>query len=202
MSPLYDVHPLLKAIQLIALVSYFSGAMHIVRLFVAHRTSFSKWEPDRKILSDEFNKLEKRALFFWIWPSLILVLLIGAWMAYKDPGLLKLPFVQVGAGLMALLIGYQFSLHGVYGSLRKGTLKWSAFQLYMWSFGPTIFLYALILLALMRDRLTWIWGIGGLVVLGGIVMYVISSFRKTLEPDTHVDNREPSSGDRPLGPTR
>lgn len=178
MQPLYDIHPLLKAVQLIVLVTFFSGTMHIVRLFVAHRDGFAKWEPDRKILSDQFVLMEKRALYYWIWPSLVVLMALGIWMIYSRPGLLREPFMQVGLGLIALMLGYQLLVQRIYGQLKRGEMKWSGFQLHLWSQGPTVLLYALILLLLMRDELTWIWGIGGLVVLGGIIMYVIASVRK------------------------
>jgi protoporphyrinogen IX oxidase len=51
-------------------------------------------------------------------------------------------------------------------------------QLQLWAQGATLLLFALIVLALMRDRLTWVWGVLGLVVVGGAAMYAIASVRK------------------------
>ena len=171
-------HALLKALLLITTVTFFAGTFHIVRLFVAHREALAKWEPERGILSEQFGSLERRALYFLIWPSLIAVVLFGCWLVFQRPGLLKEPSMQVGLGLVSLLVGYHLTVQRVFGQLKRGELRWSAFQLRLWAQVATILLFAVILVALMRDRLTWVWGSLGLVVLGGLVMVVIASVRK------------------------
>lgn len=189
MDPVNLIPAWLKAAHLVAIVFYFAGTIHIVRLFVAHRSALAKWEPDRTILAEQFGAMERRVLFRMNWPALIAVLLVGGWMVVKAPGLLKLPFVQVGIGLMALVVGYHLLVHRTYAQLKQGTLKWSSFQLQVWSQGASMLLLALILVALMRDRLTWVWGVLGLMVVGGLVAYVIAAARKP-----QSDGRDATTG--------
>jgi putative membrane protein len=192
MDPVQLTPAWLKAAHLVATVFFFAGTIHIVRLFVAHRAALARWEPDRTILTDEFGAMERRALFWLNWPALMVALLLGGWMLVRAPGLLKLPFVQVGMGMYAAVVGYHFSVHRIYVHLQQGTLRWPAFKLQLWSQGASMLLLALILLALMRDRLTWTWGVLGLMVVGGIVMYVIGASRKT-EATEHADTGNESA---------
>ena len=188
-----SIPTVLKAAQLMALVTFFVGTLHVVRLFVAHRQALAKWEPDRTILTRQFEQLERRALYYLIWPSLVVVLLLGIWMMWQRPGLLKLPFMQVGIGLVALLIGYHLMVHRLHIQLRKGTMKWSALQLHLWAQGAPILLFALIVLALVRDRLTWLWGALGLLVVGALVMVAITSVRDrgNKDNDAEAGNESP-----------
>lgn len=168
----------LKAAHLVAIVFFFAGTIHTVRLLVAHRAALAKWEPDRTILAEQFSALERRALFYMSWPALIAVLVLGGWMVAKAPGLLKLPFVQVGVGLIAVVVGYHLSVHRTYVRLKHGTLKWPAYQLQLWAQGAPLLLLALVLLALMRDRLTWVWGVMGLIAVGALLAFVVGAARK------------------------
>ena len=186
-----ESHAFAKALLLIATVTFFAGTFHIVRLFVAHREALAKWEPDRAILSKQFGSLERRALYYLIWPSLVAVIVLGAWLIIQKPAVLKQPFMQVGLGLVALLAGYHFMVQDVYGKLKRGEIRWSALQLQLWAQGATILLFAVILVALMRDRLTWVWGSLGLVVLGGVVMVAIASIRKRGLADEDATTGDP-----------
>lgn len=176
----------LKALELFALVAWFAGTFHIVRLFVAHREALAKWEPDRTILTTQFAALERGALFYLIWPAAILVVLLGGWMLYLRPDLLKWPFMHVFLGYMALLLVYHGSVHSLYQRLKRGEVKWSVLQLRAWAQGATLLLFFLILLVLLRSRMTWVWGSLGLLVVGAVVMLVIASMRKPTPPDDHA----------------
>ncbi|MEO8591232.1 MAG: CopD family protein [Flavobacteriales bacterium] len=184
-------HTFAKALMLIFTVTFFAGTFHIVRLFVAHREALAKWEPDRAILSKQFGLLQRRALYYLIWPSLIAVFLLGCWLVAQRPGVLKLPFMQVGLGIVAMLAAYHLTVQRIYGRLKRGELRWSALQLQLWAQGATILLVAVILVALMRDRLTWVWGSLGLVVVGGLVMMAIASVRKRGLADDDATTGDP-----------
>ena len=168
----------LKAIHLISMVAYFAGTFHIVRLFVAHREALSKFEPDRSILHQQFGKLERRALYYLNSPALLVVIVMGIWMLVEQPGLLKQPFMHAKLGVVALLIGYHAIIHRIYARLKKVEALWSALQLQLFAQGATLLLFALIVLVLMRDRLSWVWGVLGLLVIGGLIAYGIASTRR------------------------
>lgn len=185
--PIAEIPALLKALHLFALVAYFAGTFHIVRLFVAHREAMSRWEPDRKILLDQFSGMERRALYFMVWPSLLAFAVLGGWILAVRPALLKLPFMHVLFGYLALLVAYHISVHRLHTLLNRGEVKWSAFQLSIWSQGATLFLFVLVALVIFRDRMGWVWGSLGLLVVGAVVMVLIGGLRKNTAPATNKD---------------
>jgi putative membrane protein len=172
-----EIPAFLKALHLFALVVFFAGSFHIVRLFVAHREAMARWEPDRKILLDQFTAMERRALIFVIWPALTAFAALGLWILYLRPALLKEPFMHVLFGYLALLLAYHFTAHRIHTQLERGEIKWSAFQLSLWSQGATLFLFVLVVLLIFRSRMDWVWGSFGLLIAGGVVMLVVNALR-------------------------
>ena len=183
----------LKAIHLFALVAFFAGTFHIVRLFVAHREAMAKTEPDRTILLTQFSSLERSALFLLIWPALALFMTLGALILWQRMDLLKRPFMHVFLGYLAVLLVYHFVVHRLYYRLKRGDVKWSAFQLRVWAQGATLFLFALIVLVLFRERTTWLWGSFGLLVVGATVMFIFASLRRRVVKPTDAEPRNPSA---------
>ncbi|HRH37268.1 MAG TPA: CopD family protein [Flavobacteriales bacterium] len=174
----FNSWPLLKAIHLIAMVTYFAGVFHIVRLFTAHRRALGKFEPDRGILHAQFTAMEKRALYYLASPALLVVFIMGTWMLVKQPALLKEPFMHAKLGVVALLIGYHTLIHRVHAQLKRSEVKWSSLQLQLFAQGATLLLFTLVVLMLMRDRLGWVAGAIGLLVIGGVIAYAVVSSRK------------------------
>ncbi|MBK8499902.1 MAG: CopD family protein [Flavobacteriales bacterium] len=173
-----SILPFVKALHLIAMVTYFAGTFHMVRVFVAHREALGKAEPDRGILHKQFSLLERRALYYLISPSLLLLIVLGIWMLAQQPALLKQPFMHAKLGVVALLIGYHALMHRVYAQLKRAEVRWSALQLQLFAQGPTVLLFTLVVLVIMRDRLGWVWGSMGLLVVGGVIAYAVARTRR------------------------
>ena len=64
-----------------------AGLFYIVRLFIYHTEAQAKPEPDRKILSDQFEIMERKLWYIIATPSMILVLLAGIQYAYHCAGM-------------------------------------------------------------------------------------------------------------------
>lgn len=174
-------YPLLKALHLFFMVGYFAAIFHLVRLFVAHHGALREWEPERGILAKRLTAMERGTLYAVAWPALLLLTALGVWMLWRDPALLKLPFMHAKLGLVALLIGYHLWAQSIGGRLARGELAWSSLRLRIWAQGPTFFLFALLMLVLLRDQLRWWGGVLGLMTIGGVVAYAIASMRKPKE---------------------
>lgn len=172
---------LLKALHVIAMVAYFGGTFHLVRLFLAHRSALGAFEPERSILRERFNGMQRRALYRTVWPAIAAVLFTGVWLLWRQPGLLKFPFMHAKLGLVALLVAYHILVHRTHRSLEQGSVPWSGIGLQLLAHGVTALLFTLIVLILMRDRLTWSWGVMGLLVIGGLIGYAIRNARRKNE---------------------
>jgi len=165
----------IKALHIIFIVTWFSGMFYIVRLFIYNTEANEKSELERSILQKQFGIMIKRLWFGITWPSAILTLILGPWMWFMLGSLptwlaIKLCFV---IGLYA----YHFTLHSIYKQQLKGAFKYSSMQLRVWNEVATIFLIAIVMLAVVKQSMSWFWGLVGLILFILILMSAIRIYK-------------------------
>ena len=166
----------IKALHVIFVVTWFSGMFYIVRLFIYNTEAGVKPSPAKEILRDQFGIMIKRLWWGITWPSAVLTLIFGGWMWYllgSTPGwlLVKLHFV---IGLFA----YHLSLQYLFNQQVKGEFRFSSTKLRIWNEVATIFLVAIVMLAVVKESMSWVRGVIGLILLGIILMLAIRIYRK------------------------
>ncbi len=166
----------IKALHIIFIVTWFSGMFYIVRLYVYNTEASEKGDPEKTILHNQLSMMIKRLWLGITWPSAILTLVFGGWMwillgDVPDWLLVKLGFV---AGLYA----YHFSLHKIYRQQMRGIFTYSSQQLRIWNELATIFLVAIVMIVVVKNALSWVWGLLGLFLLMIILMLAISIYKK------------------------
>jgi protoporphyrinogen IX oxidase len=166
----------LKALHIIFIVTWFSGMFYIVRLFIYNREAQDKPEPERSILQNQFSLMIKRLWIGITWPSAILTLIFGVslWVSLPaTPGwlLVKVAFV---AGLYL----YHFSLHSIYLQQKRGNFRHSSQRLRMWNELATVFLFAIVFIVVVKQMLSWIWGILLLLALGVLLFAAIRVYKR------------------------
>ena len=169
-----------KALHIVFIVTWFSGLFYIVRLFIYNAEANEKAEPERSILLSQFGIMIRRLWFGITWPSAVITLVFGAWMWYllnalPDWLMIKLCFVT---GLYA----YHFSLHLIYKQQMKGEFKYSSQQLRIWNEVATVFLLAIVMLVVVKQSMSLVWGVAGLIVFIGILLSAISIYKKLRAP--------------------
>ena len=167
----------LKALHIIFIVTWFSGMFYIVRLFIYNTEANEKAEPERSILQRQFSIMIKRLWLGITWPSAVLTLIFGPWVWYllgttPDWLVLKLLFV---IGLYA----YFFTLHVLYRQQSKGIFKYTSQKLRIWNEVATIFLVAIIILVVVKQNMSWLWGIVGLLLFVVLLMSAIKIYKNT-----------------------
>jgi|SRR6185312_1327953 len=153
-------------LHIIFVVTWFAGLFYIVRLFIYHTEAEKKPEPEKTILQNQYKIMERRLWYGITWPSAILTYCFGFTLLYTRYGwdipawlLIKLSFVF---GLTL----YHFQNHIIYRRLVKNKITWSSTQLRMWNELATIFLFATVFIVTLKDTVSFLWGILGLVLLG------------------------------------
>jgi len=164
-----------KALHIIFIVTWFAGMFYIVRLFIYNTEANNKDEPASTILKEQFSLMIKRLWFGITWPSAILTLIFGSWMWYLLDAtpqwlIIKLAFV---AGLYA----YHFTLHLILNQQRKGIFKYSSQQLRIWNEVATIFLVAIVMLVVVKQNMSWFWGLIGLLAFVILLMSAIKLYK-------------------------
>jgi protoporphyrinogen IX oxidase len=164
-----------KALHIIFIVTWFSGMFYIVRLYVYNAEANEKTEPERSILRQQFDLMIKRLWLGITYPSAVLTLIFGSWMWYllgvtPDWLMIKLCFV-VGLFL------YHFSLGAIYNQQIKGIFKYSSQQLRIWNEVATIFLVAIVMLVVVKESMSFVWGLVGLFLFIIVLMSAIKLYK-------------------------
>jgi putative membrane protein len=161
-----------KALHIIFIVTWFSGLFYMVRLFVYNAEAAQKPEPEKTILGQQYQIMIRRLWLGITWPSAILTLIFGPWMMILMGSmptwlLIKLCFV------LGLYV-YHFSLQVIYRQQMKGEFRYSSQQLRVWNEVATIFLVAIVMLVVVKESMSWAWGLAGLL---GFVIVLMSAIR-------------------------
>lgn len=169
-----------KALHIIFIVTWFSGLFYIVRLFVYAAEANEKAEPEKSILLKQFGIMQKRLWYGITWPSAVLTLIFGTWVGFLYGSLpawllIKLFFV------LGLFI-YHFTLHRILIQQQAHKFKYSSQQLRVWNEVATIFLLAIVMLAVVKQFLSVVWGILVLIGVSVLLMISIRVYKKMRKP--------------------
>jgi len=164
------------AIHIIFVVCWMAGLFYMVRLFIYHTEAQDKPQPDRKILSDQFEIMEKKLWWIIATPSMYLVLAAGITMATMDD-LWREHWLNVKLVFVLGLVIYHFICQSKMKQMANGIFKWTSTQLRIWNEVATIFLFAIVFLAVLKDAVSWIYGVVGLILLSLILMSAVKIYK-------------------------
>ena len=165
-----------KALHIIFIVTWFSGMFYIVRLFIYLREAQDKPDVEKQILSAQFSIMIKRLWLGITWPSAILTIIFGGWMGYLYGSIPQ--WLGIKLGFVSALYAYQFSLQRIYTDQLKGIFTLTSQQLRLWNEVATIFLIAIVMLVSVKQSMSLVWGLVGLItfillITSGIKIYKI-----------------------------
>jgi len=157
-------------------VTWFSGLFYIVRLFVYSAEANTKPEPERSILLKQFSIMQKRLWYGITWPSAILTLIFGTWLWYLFGSLPTWLLVKL---LFVLgLFFYHLSLHAIFKQQAKDLFKYSSQQLRLWNEIATLFLFTIVMIAVVKQMLSVVWAIAGIVAFAIVLLVAIKLYKK------------------------
>ncbi len=161
-----------KAIHIIFIVTWFAGMFYIPRLFIYNLEANEKGEPQKSILQAQFKIMIKRLWLGITWPSAILTVIFGAWIAWLYGSIPSWLWIKLG--FVAGLYAYHFSLHKIYKDQMKGVFRLSSQQLRIWNEMATIFLVAIVMLVSVKQGMSLVWGVMGLLML---ILLLVSAIK-------------------------
>jgi putative membrane protein len=149
---------------------------YIVRLYIYNTEASEKTGPEREVLLRQFRIMIRRLWLGITWPSAILTLIFGPWIWYlmgNTP-----VWLSVKLFFVVLLYLYHFSLHILYLEQSKGIFRFSSQKLRLWNEMATLLLFAIVFLASVKQALSWIFGLVGIISLVMILMLAIRIYKK------------------------
>jgi putative membrane protein len=149
---------------------------YIVRLYIYNTEASEKTGPEREVLLRQFRIMIRRLWLGITWPSAILTLIFGPWIWYMMGN--TPVWLSVKLFFVVLLYLYHFSLHILYLEQSKGIFRFSSQKLRLWNEMATLLLFAIVFLASVKQALSWIFGLVGIISLVMILMLAIRIYKK------------------------
>jgi protoporphyrinogen IX oxidase len=173
----------IKAIHIIFVVTWFAGMFYLPRLFIYNTEAEEKPIEIRNALHKQFAGMMKPLWYGITWPSAILTLILGLTILFKG-GWYHMLLEPAGSWLLiklffvAGLYGYHFSLQYIYNQQIKGIFAYSSQQLRIWNELATIFLVAIVIIATVKENMSWFWGLCGLLVFVILLLAAIRIYKR------------------------
>ena len=167
-----------KAIHIIFVVCWMAGLFYAVRLFIYHTEAQDKPEPERKILSAQFEIMERKLWFIIAVPSMLLTITAGIIMLILQPVWLQQGWMHIKLTFVVLLGVYHHICQNKIKQMAGGVFKWTSTQLRLWNELATIFLFAIVFLVVLKNSLSWIFGVVGLIALAVILMIAVKIYKR------------------------
>ena len=167
-----------KALHIIFVVTWFAGLFYVGRLFIYHTEAEQKEEPAKEILQTQYKLMTKRLWYIITWPSAILASFFAFWMLYKNPVYLEMPWMHVKLTFVFALYFYHGFCHKIYKELQRDKINYSPTKLRIFNEAPTVILFAVIFLVVLKSAINWIWGVVGIILFGVLLMIGIRFYKK------------------------
>lgn len=165
------------ALHIIFIVTWFSGMFYIVRLFIYNTEAGEKDEVEKQILRRQFTLMMKRLWYGITLPSAILTLIFGPWVWYEVYSFSLPQWLAIKLVFVAFLYAYFITLHIIFKQQLNGIFKFTSQQLRIWNEVATIFLVAIVMLAVVKQGISVIWGLIGLVLFVILLMSAIKIYK-------------------------
>lgn len=167
-----------KALHIIFMVSWFAGLFYIPRLFIYQREAMDLPENERGAVIAQLKIMARRLWFIITWPAMVITFLTATVMLIITPGFLSLPWMHVKLGFVFLLLLYHISLHVIFRKQQRDIYPMTSGQLRFYNELATVLLFAIVFTVVFRNTMSWIYGVGGILVLGVVLTIAIMLYRR------------------------
>lgn len=176
-----------KALHLIGMVSWMAGMFYLVRIMVYHAIALEKAEPERGTLAEQYAVMEQKAYKIIIGPAVNITWIFGVTMLFIQPAWLHEGWMHLKLAFLILLTGYTHSLKGHIRKLENGTSSFTHIHYRALNEVPTVFLVAIVFLAVFKDRINYFALFGGLAVFTGLIAWGIRKANRGNSPQRRRD---------------
>ena len=148
---------------------------YIVRLFIYNREAQDREPRAKSLLQEQFTIMIRRLWLGITWPSAVLTLIFGTWIALLYNALPS--WLLVKLAFVVCLFAYHISLHVIYKRQMSGDFRISSQKLRIWNEVATILLIAIVMLVVVKQEMSLAWGLGGLLLVIFLLMSAIKIYK-------------------------
>jgi putative membrane protein len=172
----------LKALHIIFIVTWFAGLFYIVRLFIYFVEAAKEEENAKAILQRQYKLMSKRLWYGITWPSAILTAFFATWLFSTNFSYyISQPWMHIKLTFVVALYVYHFMCHRMFVQLMNDKLTFSSFKLRIFNEITTVILFAIVFLVVLKNSISWVWGVVGIVLFGVLLMLAINTYKKIRE---------------------
>ena len=176
-----ELYNYVKALHLIFVITWFAGLFYIPRLFIYQIEAFYKPSPEKEILGKQLKLMAKRLWNIITWPSAILTTIFAIWLLIIIPEWLTQGWMHLKLLFVVLLFLYHFKTHQIFKQLQNDDVRYTSKFMRLWNEVTTLILFAVVFLVILKDSLSWVYGLVGLIVLALLLMLGIRWYKKIRE---------------------
>ncbi len=162
-----------KALHLIGMVSWMAGLFYLVRIMVYHAMALEKPEPERGILTGQYGLMERKAYNIILKPAVVITWMFGVLMLSIQPVWLHDGWLHLKLFFLLLLTGYTHSLKSHIRRLEDGTSRFNHIHYRAYNEVPTLFLAAIVFLAVFKNGINYAVLFAGLAIFAGLIAWGI-----------------------------
>ena len=159
----------IKSLHLIFVITWFAGLFYQPRLFIYHIEASKKESPEKEILEKQLKLMARRLWYIITWPSAILATTFAIWLLILMPSWLSQSWMLIKLGFVLLLILYHFKTHQMFLQLQKDVINYTSVFMRLWNEGATLFLFAIVFLAILKSSIHWVFAFGGII---GLIVFL------------------------------
>jgi putative membrane protein len=166
-----------KALHLIFVITWFAGLFYMPRLFIYWIEAQDKSDLEKDILTRQFQLMAKRLWYIITWPSAVLAVAFALLLIYLMPQWLTESWMLIKLIFVLVLVLYHFKTHQLLKQMQNNVFQYSANFMRFWNEGATLLLFAIVFLAILKSAFHWVFGVIGLVALGGLLFLGIRLYK-------------------------
>jgi protoporphyrinogen IX oxidase len=174
-------YPFFKSFHIIGFVSWFAGLFYLVRMFVYHAEVSRKAADSQADWYAQFSLMSSRVYKIIATPAMVITWVFGLGMLFLNPALLDQTWIKIKLILLILLVIYHFFCKKIMDQQAAGISKRSSESFRLLNELPTLFLVAIVLLAVVRDFLNFLMLFGGVLCFGVILFTFVKLYKKNRE---------------------
>ena len=178
----------IKSLHLIFVVTWFAGLFYEPRLFIYHIEASKKSSPAKEILENQLKIMSRRLWYIITWPSAILATMFAIWLLVLMPGLLYQSWMLIKTVFIFLLYAYHLKTHQMFLELQRDKIRYSSNFMRIWNEGATLFLFAIVFLAIVKSAIDWVFMVLGTFGLIVLLIVAIKLYKRLRDKSSANDN--------------
>lgn len=171
---------ILKSLHIVGFVAWFAGLFYLVRIFVYHAEALDMDGPKKDILTQQYHLMEERVYHIICNPAMIITWVCGTIMIciYGWEWFVASYWLHAKIFLLILLTGYHHRNKSIIKKLAAGEKVMSSEKFRMYNEVPTLFLLTIVLLAVFKNNLNFVYALGAILLVGVLLMIAIKQYKK------------------------